>query len=100
MADAKDAEQFLKKHSLHSKMKTNPYKKPSDPSPLVAPKKKNNQELNHQDMINHLLDIYNDYRILLTMFGDETYGKVMKTAIKKLKKLVENQAVDGKKEPH
>ena len=100
LADAKDAEQFLKKHSLHSKMKNNPYKKPSEPLSLPAPKKKQNQELNDQDMINHLLDIYNDYRLLLTMFGDESYGKVMKTAIKKLKKLVENQAMDGKKEAH
>ena len=100
LADAKDAEQFLKKHSLNQKTKSNLYKKTSEPSPLKNSKKKMNQETDHQETINHLLDIYNDYRILLEMFGDETYGKVMKTAIKKLKKLVEDQTINGKKEPH
>ena len=100
LADAKDAEQFLKKHSLNQKTKSTLYKKPSEPSPLKNSKKKMNQETDHQETINHLLDIYNDYRILLEMFGDETYGKVMKTAIKKLKKLVEDQTINGKKEPH
>ena len=100
LADAKDAEQFLKKHSLNQKTKSNLYKKTSEPSPLKNSKKKMNQETDHQETINHLLDIYNDYRILLEMFGDETYGKVMKTAIKKLKKLVEDQTINGRKEPH
>ena len=65
LADAKDAEQFLKKHSLNQKTKSNLYKKTSEPSPLKNSKKKMNQETDHQETINHLLDIYNDYRILL-----------------------------------
>ncbi len=100
LADAKDAEQFLKKHSLNQKLKSNQYKKLAEPSPLAHLKKNANQESNHQEMINHLLDIYNDYRILRDMFGDETYGKVMKTAVKKLEKLVDEQAIREKKEPH
>lgn len=100
LADAKEAELFLKKHALNQKMKTNHYKKTTNLSPMLSSKRKNNQELDQDDMINNLLDIYNDYRILLEMFGDETYGKVMNTAVKKLKKLVDDQTTKEKKEPH
>lgn len=100
LADAKDAEQFLKKHALNQKFKSNQYKKLTEPSPLAHLNKNGNQESDHQEKINHLLDIYNDYRILRDMFGDETYGKVMKTAIKKLEKLVADQTTREKKEPH
>ncbi|OCA83452.1 hypothetical protein F7984_10860 [Pradoshia sp. D12] len=100
LADAKDAEQFLKKHALNQKLKSNQYKKLTEPSPLAHLNKNGNQESDHQEKINHLLDIYNDYRILRDMFGDETYGKVMKTAIKKLEKLVADQTTREKKEPH
>lgn len=100
LADAKDAEQFLKKHALNQKLKSSQYKKLTEPSPLAHLNKNGNQEYDHQEKINHLLDIYNDYRILRDMFGDETYGKVMKTAIKKLEKLVVDQTTREKKEPH
>lgn len=100
LAYAKDAEQFLKKHAHSQKMKANHYKKTTEIAPMLSSKRKNNQDPEQDDMINHLLDIYNDYRILLDMFGDDTYGKVMNTAVKKMKKLVEDQTTKEKKEPH
>lgn len=43
--------------------------------------------------IDHLLDLYNDYRILYNWFHDEEYAQVMRVIIRKLSLLVNN---DGK----
>ena len=37
-------------------------------------------------MVDGLLDIYNDYRILYEMFGDNEYKKIMEVVITKLKR--------------
>lgn len=44
-------------------------------------------------LIDHLLDIYNDYRILYQQFHDEEYYHVMKVVLRKLETMVNN---DGK----
>lgn len=44
-------------------------------------------------LIDGLLDIYNDYRILYEMFHDEEYKHIMRVIVRKLKQIVNN---DGK----
>ncbi|MDP4162548.1 MAG: hypothetical protein Q8906_11740 [Bacillota bacterium] len=44
-------------------------------------------------LIDHLLDIYNDYRILYELFQDEEYYHVMRVVLRKLQSLMNN---DGK----
>lgn len=92
LADARDAEKFLAKYKEGQRHAQK--RKRKDMLELPDPK---GTEEEQQAMINHLLDIYNDYRILKELFGDESYDKVMKTAIKKLKKLVSQK--QDKKEP-
>lgn len=46
-----------------------------------------------KELIDHLLDIYNDYRILYELFHDQEYYQVMRVILRKLKNLVSN---DGK----
>jgi hypothetical protein len=46
-----------------------------------------------KEIIDNLLDIFNDYRILYEMFQDQEYYKVMRVIIRKLESLVSN---DGK----
>ncbi|XJZ25848.1 hypothetical protein ACF5W4_10575 [Bacillota bacterium Lsc_1132] len=46
-----------------------------------------------KQLIDHLLDIYNDYRILYELFHDQEYYHVMKVVLRKLEIMVNN---DGK----
>lgn len=46
-----------------------------------------------KELIDHLLDIFNDYRILYEMFHDQEYYQVMRVILRKLELLVKN---DGK----
>ena len=85
LADARDAEEFLVKYQEGQRHSQKGKRKRKES--LELPSASGTDE-ERQSMINHLLDIYNDYRILKEFFGDESYEKVMKTAIKKLKKLV------------
>ncbi len=85
LADAKDAEKFLAKYKASQRRSEKGKRKQNELLALPDPKGSTEEE---QAMINHLLDIYNDYRILKEFFGDESYDKVMQIAIKKLKKFV------------
>ncbi len=46
-----------------------------------------------KELIDHLLDIFNDYRILYDLFHDQEYYQVMRVVLRKLENLVNN---DGK----
>ena len=46
-----------------------------------------------KELIDNLLDIFNDYRILYEMFQDQEYYQVMRVILRKLESLVSN---DGK----
>lgn len=46
-----------------------------------------------KELIDHLLDIFNDYRILYELFHDQEYYQVMRVILKKLENLVSD---DGK----
>ena len=95
LADAKDADAFLAKYQEPQRNTQKGKRKRKELLELPNPE---GTEDDHQIMVNHLLDIYNDYRILKEFFGDESYEKVMKTAVKKLKTLVSQK--QDKKEPH
>lgn len=56
----------------------------------------NIQEGDKKEFIDGLLDLYNDYQMLYKWFGDEDYFHVMKIALLKIKKTVEDTAGDEK----
>lgn len=93
LADANEAEAYIQKHLKQNMPK--PKQKATQADKVITSHVKYQGaadiDRKQQAMINHLLDIYNDYRILYELFKDESYTKVMKTAIKKLKKLVTTQ---------
>ena len=75
------------------------YKKHDAPRPKPEPafsfRAKERQILQEKEefsrMIDGLLDIYNDYRILYEMFGDNEYKKIMDVVITKLKTIVNSR---------
>jgi hypothetical protein len=97
VADAANAENIIQKLGL------NLMNKQSNHLKLVKPQNKLRkeafQELNQKkektELINHLLDIYNDYQILYKLFKDQEYNQVMKVVLKKLEGIVKNNN-DGK----
>lgn len=46
-----------------------------------------------KQLIDNLLDIFNDYKILYTIFHDQEYYQVMRVILRKLKSIVND---DGK----
>jgi hypothetical protein len=92
VADATSADNILQKLGLNS------MNKKSNPMKLVKPqnkiKKTDLQKVDHQiekkNLIDHLLDIYNDYNVLYEWFKDQEYKQVMKVVLKKLDSIVEN----------
>lgn len=96
VADSDSAETFIQKlgllHSINKQQKQVKLEK--------YPQGFRKAELEEMDrkkekkqLIDHLLDIYNDYRILYEMFGDQEYYHVMRVVLRKLQTLVNN---DGK----
>jgi hypothetical protein len=72
---------------------------------LPTMKKSNEQQKDQKDqeriqkerseIINGLLDVYNDYQTLYRMFGDDEYLEVMNLVLKHLKKMTDQQKNDG-----
>lgn len=92
LADVENAEVFLQKLGLLYFIKTQNNGQGLNEPPLsvekMEPKKEN---LTQEERINLLLDIYNDYQFLYEWFKDEEYLKVMRAAIRELKKITMNQ---------
>ncbi|WP_043933694.1 hypothetical protein [Bacillus sp. EB01] len=96
LADADHAETFINKLGfLHIVGKQEKARKQKQE---VSRKNAEAEELDRikerRQLIDRLLDIYNDYRILNEMFGDHEYIQVMEVIMKKLKNL---NSKDGKK---
>jgi hypothetical protein len=91
IAEADKADHVIKKLGLiHPVKKT--IKSSNSPVP-AALKSKKDQVSSYEErkqMIDSLLDLYNDYKILYSMFGDDEYKHVMNLAIMKLRKAVED----------
>ncbi|MCM3122057.1 MULTISPECIES: hypothetical protein [unclassified Mesobacillus] len=97
VADSESADTFIQKLGLlfsankEVRPSVNLDKKSLQP---CAGEKEELRKINQRRMtIDHLLDIYNDYRILYKWFNDDEYAHVMRVIIRKLSLLVNN---DGK----
>lgn len=96
VADSESAETFIQKlgllHPINKQLK--PVKLEKSPKGFrKAEKEEMDKKKEKKLLIDHLLDIYNDYRILYKMFGDQEYYQVMRVVLRKLQSLVSN---DGK----
>ncbi|WP_251552322.1 hypothetical protein [Neobacillus muris] len=96
VADAENADTFIQKLGLlylvnkQDKIKGSPKlnntNRKSEVEEIIRVKEK-------KQLIDHLLDIFNDYRILYELFHDQEYYQVMRVILKKLEMLTNN---DGK----
>jgi hypothetical protein len=100
IADADSADVFIQKLGLlfSSEKKSLPEKPENGNKKQASLKRKaEKEELRKksmkQSLIDSMLDIYNDYKILYMWFGDEEYAHVMKVVLRKLSVIVNN---DGK----
>jgi hypothetical protein len=59
------------------------------------PKDQERFQKERSEIINGLLDVYNDYRALYEMFGDDEYLEVMNLVLKHLKKMTDQPKNDG-----
>ncbi|MCD4838824.1 hypothetical protein LRS37_08035 [Neobacillus sedimentimangrovi] len=95
VADAESADTFIQKLGLLYLVDQE--KSTKTPALQNKVRKAEYEEINRKkekkELIDHLLDIYNDYRILYELFSDQEYYHVMRVVLKKLKSLVSN---DGK----
>jgi hypothetical protein len=95
VADAESADTFIQKLGLLYLI--NNQQKPKLPLPQNLPRKAELEELERKkeqkQLIDSLLDIYNDYRILYNMFNEKEYEHVMRVVVRKLETLLSN---DGK----
>lgn len=96
VADAESAETFIQKLGLL-------YLINKQQGPVKLPKLQNilrkaeveemERKKEQKELIDSLLDIYNDYRILYEMFHDQEYYQVMRVVLRKLASITNN---DGK----
>ncbi|WP_462411911.1 hypothetical protein [Neobacillus sp. Marseille-QA0830] len=96
VADAESADTFIQKLGLLYLVNKQDTNKVS-PKHNNMLKKVEMEEINRikekKQLIDHLLDIFNDYRILYELFHDQEYYQVMRVILKKLERLTSN---DGK----
>ncbi|OCA90827.1 hypothetical protein A8F94_02840 [Bacillus sp. FJAT-27225] len=97
LADAEHAETFINKlgflHIVGKQEKARKQQR-SELSNKDAEAEELARKKERRLLIDRLLDIYNDYRILHQLFGDHEYSQVMEVIMKKLKSL---HPKDGKK---
>lgn len=101
IADAESADTFIQKLGLLYLV--NKKQKPLElQEPIKSNRKAEKQVLDEKkeisQLIDGLLDIYNDYSNLYQMFGDEEYKHIMIVVLRKLKLIVSNShTLDHKK---
>ncbi|MBM4762007.1 hypothetical protein [Bacillus sp. B15-48] len=97
IADAESADVFIQKLGLLFSSEKKALPKPENKKQTSTKQKAEKEELRKKNMkqtlIDSMLDIYNDYKILYLWFGDEEYAHVMKVVLRKLSVIVNN---DGK----
>ncbi|MDR6998203.1 hypothetical protein [Neobacillus niacini] len=96
VADAESADTFIQKlgllYLINKQQK--PDKTPKLPSTIrKAEYEEIERKKEKKELIDNLLDIFNDYRILYELFHDQEYHHVMRVILRKLESLVNN---DGK----
>lgn len=96
VADAESADTFIQKLGLLYMInkQQNPIKLPKLQNILrKAEVEEMERKKEQKELIDSLLDIYNDYRILYEMFHDQEYYQVMRVVLRKLASITNN---DGK----
>ncbi|MFC4322800.1 hypothetical protein [Litchfieldia salsa] len=102
IADSENAEIFLQKLTLYYLIKKE--KKSMELHAIMDMSKKTEKEIiklqkEKEEIVDGLLDVYNDYKYLYEVFGDDKYKKVMDLALKNLDKYIQNHySLDGNKE--
>lgn len=95
IADAESAEVFIKKLGLLNLVNKQNKKPRTQQNSSNSSRHKEKQILQEKKemsrIIDGLLDIYNDYRILFEMFGDNEYQKIMRVVMTKLKLIVNHR---------
>ncbi|WP_409270368.1 hypothetical protein V1499_13175 [Neobacillus sp. SCS-31] len=97
LADAEHADTFISKLgflSIVGKQDKSRKNKPTEGHGKKSEAEELQRKKERKQYIDRLLDIYNDYRILHQLFGDNEYSQVMEVILKKLQDLHKN---DGKK---
>ncbi|MDE3839262.1 hypothetical protein C0966_07835 [Bacillus methanolicus] len=93
VADAESADTFIQKLGLLSYVNKQPdllaQKKPETKNSFRKGEKEYlKKKYERKELIDGLLDIYNDYRSLYEMFHDKEYEQVMRVVIRKLEMIV------------
>lgn len=97
LADAEHADTFIKKLgflSIIGKTEKPAQQLAESQSTKNAEARELEKRKEKKELVDRLLDIYNDYRILHQLFGDLEYEQVMEVILKKLQEIHKN---DGKK---
>lgn len=94
VADAENADIFIQKLGLLYIM--DKQKKPIDRKKTMhsyrqAEKERLKLAKERKNLIDGLLDIYNDYHVLFQIFGDREYEQVLKLTLRKLKQLASSK---------
>ncbi|WP_108671461.1 hypothetical protein [Peribacillus acanthi] len=91
VADAESADTFIQKLGLLFPINKKTGKKEINPTSSFNTRKAEKEQLQERyekkQMIDGLLDLYNDYLFLYETFGDEEYKKVKGLVLNKIKKL-------------
>jgi hypothetical protein len=94
IADVENAEAFLQKLGILYLIQNQKDQEKRERSLLLEKRK-----ITESEKVNHLLDIYNDYRFLYEWFKDEEYEQIMKAAIIELKKITDPDNIQEKRNP-
>ncbi|WP_078546395.1 hypothetical protein [Litchfieldia alkalitelluris] len=99
IADCENAEEFLQRLALFYMIRKE--KKTMELHAIMDMSKKTEKEISKlkkekEEIIDGLLDVYNDYQTLFKLFGDDKYKKVMELALKNLDKYTKNHSNSGK----
>ncbi|RFU61725.1 hypothetical protein [Bacillus sp. V59.32b] len=100
IADAERADKIIQKLGLLHPINKKPRKKEPAGGPST-PRKSEKERMEmiaeKKQLIDDLLDLYNDYRILYQMYEDDEYKHVMNLAMMKIRELAEELYDKGKK---
>ncbi|RFU65431.1 hypothetical protein [Peribacillus glennii] len=100
IADAERADKIIQKLGLLHPMNKKPGKKEGDGTEQALPRSNEEESIEaiaeKKQLIDGLLDLFNDYSTLYELFKDEEYKHVMNLAIMKIKKLAEELYRNGK----
>jgi hypothetical protein len=90
IADAEQAEQLIEKLNLFHLSSGNVFESDSDKQVKVGEGKDHlPDQMEENQLIDRLLDVYNDYFVLYKWFGDKEYLKMMDLALLKMKEAVQ-----------